>query len=205
MQKIIELSYHTQRNNKLFPGATCGTTCLGMILSYLNKKYNDKTIIFDDDEIFKALNDENFIDYILNIGVINENDLKYFLEKRGNTKYTHFNNSIIILAEFIKANWLFEYDLSFLTYDKIKQNIDNDYLMILPTKLTSGGHFVVCNGYIEEGKILICNDPWGNWNKQYKDTNGANVEYKFEDILKLNKASNCFYDGSKILVNTIYC
>ena len=53
---ILPINYHSQRNNKLYSRATCGTTCLGMILSYLAKKLDNNEIVYDDDEVFEILN-----------------------------------------------------------------------------------------------------------------------------------------------------
>lgn len=190
MEKKLNVKYHTQRNNTLFPSSTCGTTCVAMYLSWLNSILS-KNYECDDDKILEALATDKMIDrakaYIQN----GDKWVEQYLQKRkvGNlfTKYNHLNNIAFMLAEVSSylTNYEFDFKCSYRSVEDIKKTIDEGMPVIISGKFTKSGHYILIIGY-DDNNNFICHDPYGNWNKGYfKDDNGKEVCYNIDKVIQL--------------------
>jgi hypothetical protein len=182
--------YHTQRNNKLFPYSTCGTTVIAEYLSWLNIKYG-KDFISDDDAVFEALNCPKMLDKALAYIQQGEDYIKGLLKHRvdepntplDESKYNYLNQSMLMLckvAEYL-TNYTFDFKMNYRNEASIKQSIDDGFPVIIAGKFTESGHFVLIVGYDENGNWIV-DDPYGNWNSRYKDENGSRVSYTIEAV-----------------------
>ncbi|WP_161569237.1 C39 family peptidase [Candidatus Oscillochloris fontis] len=66
------------------------------------------------------------------------------------------------------------------TFDEIKSKLDQGYLVVLSTDLTSAGHIILVRGYTNDNKIIV-NDPYGNkyGPNGYGKYDGGNVQYEW--------------------------
>ena len=182
----LDVPYHTQRNNKLFPYSTCGTTCIAMVLDYLNKAFNKKYAC-DDDAVFEALNSQDLINRAK--AYINNGDKwieTYLNDKRftpGGKIYTHLNNVAVMLGEvgsYLTKNE-FVFKLKYRTFKEISDGLVNDKVPYVTSGMfTKSGHYVAIIGVTNDS--LIFNDPYGNWLTQYKDDKGAGMIYSLADL-----------------------
>lgn len=62
--------------------------------------------------------------------------------------------------------------------------LDQGHLIVLSTKLTSGGHLILIRGYENGGKTFIANDPNGNASKPGygKSLNGEGARYSWAQM-----------------------
>jgi murein DD-endopeptidase MepM/ murein hydrolase activator NlpD len=64
-----------------------------------------------------------------------------------------------------------------LTFDTIKQEINNNRPIIISINTSLGGHIISCHGYIEGTQEIICHDSWKNLRTGEKS--GKNAVYQF--------------------------
>lgn len=88
----LKTAYHTQRNNTLFPYATCGTTILSEYLNFLGYKVTD-------DEVFEAINSPQMINRADALIQKGDTYIKSLLRKRTGSNYNFLNNAMIMLCE----------------------------------------------------------------------------------------------------------
>ena len=62
------------------------------------------------------------------------------------------------------------------SWAKFQTEIDYEYPVVLLTKLTSSGHYVLGKGYYTN-RTVVTNDPYGNANQTYMNYNGENALY----------------------------
>ena len=67
--------------------------------------------------------------------------------------------------------------------NEIKQALDNGYLVILGTRLTSAGHIILVRGYTSDNRLIV-NDPYGNkyGASGYGKYDGGNVQYTWQQV-----------------------
>lgn len=192
MGKVLPTEYHTQRNNKILPFVTCGTTCLANYLGYLAEKAG-KAYVHDDDKVFQFLNSPQMLTKakeMIKKGIIDESALCFRTDNPNTpqideSKFSHLNNFMEMLA--VCGNDLTEGDYQFkIEYkkaDEIKNTIDSGYPALVSAKFTSGGHFVLVVGY-DDASNWVVDDPYGNWNNGYKkaDESGAKLKYSIDKV-----------------------
>jgi hypothetical protein len=90
------------------------------------------------------------------------------------------------------------------------QSLENGSPLVLSTKLTSAGHYIVIVGWDEKARDFICHDPFGVFDfdkKKYKlikDQVGAFVRYGYDDIMPFlemssKAASNNKFGGMRFI------
>lgn len=191
--KILDVPYHTQRDNLLFPSSVCGTTCIAMYLGWLNKKFN-KFYIQDDDKVFEALHSPEMLK---RASFLEENGYSYikdYLESKRimngeETDYTHLNNLAVMLAE-CGSNltfYEFEFKMMWLTPADMIEAINEEFpIMISGCYPKTKGHFIVICG-ADNDMNFICCDPYGDFKTGYSNHNGENVVYSIKDIWTYGK------------------
>jgi|WetSurMetagenome_2_1015567.scaffolds.fasta_scaffold31518_5 hypothetical protein len=193
MEKLLNVPYHTQKNNKILPFVTCGTTSLAGYLDYLSNISGNK-FVCDDDKVFEALNSDDMLKttrQMITKGIIDHSALDYRTDNPNTplideSKYTHLNNFMEILAQCgdYLTNTVYHFAIEYLNIDEIKTVINSGYPVLLSAKFTSGGHFILIAGYDDMGNWIV-KDPYGNWNNNYKN---------------FNESGNCLlYDINKIV------
>jgi len=190
--KVLETKYHSQRNNKILPFSTCGTTCLSEYLSWLNIK-NKENFECDDDRVFEILNSPEIIAKAKDLIGIGETYIKDYLINRTDnpatqideSKYNTMNQLMIILCEtgeFI-TNYKYKFIMAYQGKDNIQKIIDNNNPLIVAGKFTASGHYVMIVGYDENNWII--DDPYGDMKSGYKNPNGSKVYYSKEQVDKI--------------------
>ncbi|NCY03618.1 MAG: hypothetical protein EBX36_12105 [Planctomycetia bacterium] len=66
-------------------------------------------------------------------------------------------------------------------WSDITRELERGRPVVFSGKFTSSGHIVVLNG-IADAKTFIVQDPWGDWNRGYRETNGASRIYTQESL-----------------------
>jgi len=195
MSKILATKYHTQINNEILPYASCGVTCMAMILNWLNDKFGT-TYECDDDKLFEILNSKPIIDIakeLVKEGKLDKAALEYRVDNPktviDESKFTHLNNFkevLVVLGNYITKE-VFLFKEEYLSVDEIKKSIMEDMPVIISAKFTSGGHFVTLVGY-DDANNYVVDDPYGDWNKSYSsETLGRGKKLSY-DIKKLSNA-----------------
>lgn len=184
---ILQTKYHSQRNNRLYPDSTCGTTILAEYLSFLG--FN-----FSDDEVFEAINSEKMINKAKELAKKGDSYIDGLLKKGfrdAEKKYTYLNNSIKMICETGKylTGYSIDFDFSFGTIEEIKKTIDSGFPVGIAGMFTPSGHYVLVVGFSYAD--IIINDPYGNYFSHYQDSNGSNISFLTE-ILRpiLHKDNN---------------
>jgi len=189
---IIPVPYHSQRDNMYFPKATCGSTCLGMILEYLNTKRKlTNQYIFDDDAIMKTLASEELVRKVISI----DSNYKNYAKKRPDpitgkpTEYNHMNNVFIALA--LAGEILCDYEYLFKIKYRYIYEIEDTLKNGRPIQILgrfkispnrSINHYILIIGM--DSHNYICHDPYGDWYQKYNNHNGSFVRYRKQDLLK---------------------
>lgn len=172
--KNLNIPYNSQRDNKFAPKSSCNVTCLQMTLA------NSYSIT--DDEIYLLCQTK---------------EVHQQVEKRYRNDYNKWIKSyidsgrstevLVILQEashqILQSDRYSKVTFS-MNHNLILSEIDKGYPVIICGNFT-GGHFVVIKGYDMKSNSYIVNDPWGDWNKKYKDFNGENKYYSFQKVWRI--------------------
>ena len=72
------------------------------------------------------------------------------------------------------------------TFNDVKAQLDQGYLVVLSTNLTTKGHIILVRGYTNDGKIIV-NDPYGNkfGPNGYGKPDGENIQYGWNQFQAL--------------------
>lgn len=220
-ETIIDVPYHSQRDNMYFPKSTCGSTCLGMILEYLNKKrFGSKEYGFTDDNIMTLLASDDLVKKVL---AINKSYESYARKRKDpitgkDTQFNYMNNVFIALgiAGEIITNYEYLFKINYRSCDTIMEVIDSSMPVQILGKFNIGSirtinHYILIVGYDEHN--FICHDPYGDWYSNYTNYNGAFVRYRKEDVLKavvdrgglvIKKNGVTLYFSMKPVANAFY-
>ena len=192
VKDILPVLYHTQRNNKLFPFRTCMTTSASMAYSYFNRECL-MNLIKEDDDVFEALNSEQFRKYYLantslDINWLKRNILKLREIAGVKTNYNYLNNLFDGIIWFTR--WMSDGDLNayqvMMSFEDIKTEI-SDYKnpIIFFTNFTRSGHICLIVGY--DGDSIVYHDPYGDIRKRYKgwdgQTKGAQCKINYQKFV----------------------
>lgn len=176
---IHEIKYNSQRNNPDFKGQfpgwkQCFSTSAWMFMS----NYTDTINGTDDIGLSKYLDDVEVKIGTPGIGekVFEESGFSSFwwtVQKAGIEKWLH--------GAKVEGKAVF-CDCSMGFFD-LKDILDKGPVILGTNKLAGlpGGHIILVVGYDDVN--LICHDPYGDANSNYKNFNGANVKYPFSFIM----------------------
>lgn len=194
---ILNTTYHTQRNNQLYPYSTCGTTILSEYLDFLG--YN-----FLDDDVFKALNSPQMIDRANALIQKGDSYIKQLLNQgfRDEARnFTYLNNSMVMLCEVGKylTNYKRDFALKYGTIEQIKACLKEGFPVGIAGMFTQSGHYVLIVGFDCPSQCFIIDDPFGDWRTNYRNPDGKNVYYPLEKLIPI-----LHKDGEKILYFRAY-
>lgn len=180
-----KIEYNSQRDNIDFGGKfpgwhQCFTTCAWMFMSF----YVKDIVGSDDDRLAVYFDDVE--EYVGTPG-IGEKIKQKFNWIAGKTSYWWLVQQAGI------QKWISLYGVKGKA--KFFENKDfnkiYDYLLygpvILGTKKLGGlkgGHIILAVGIDDNGKDIICHDPYGDANTNYKNKNGKYVIYKKDMLMK---------------------
>lgn len=68
----------------------------------------------------------------------------------------------------------------------IEEQITRGRPVVLSSKFTASGHLVVLSG-IADVNTYIVDDPWGDWNRGYRDQDGSDRVYTIEALEEINR------------------
>ncbi len=191
-ETIINVPYHSQRDNAYFPNSTCGSTCLGMILEHLNNvRITPKPFVFSDDDIMNVLADDDVVKKIISL---NKSYASYAKKRKDpitnkTTKFNYMNNIFAALG--IAGEILTNYEYLFKLKYRTKQEIEASIQAYMPFTIAARfqlnatktiGHYINIVGM--DAHNFICHDPYGDWYSKYNNHNGAFVRYRKEDVYK---------------------
>ena len=169
--KDLLINHNSQRNNKYSPSSACNVTSVQMQFDPYYK--------ITDDELWILCNSDEILNIVKNKYPKDWSWIKKFFDsKRSNEVLVVLEEVAIKLLgkEYVYLDWN-------TSIDEIKKEIDLGYSVTILTKLTAAGHFITVRGYNDDKKCLIVNDPWGDWNKNYRGEGGLDgnsKEYSYD-------------------------
>ena len=172
--KELAVPSKTQRDNVLYASTTCNTTSIAMIAEYFGVKSLDPNRQLED----------IFTEELLKPSWLKKAQL-YMGKEKVVARYI-FELLHQLIEMYPKK--IAHAELVDLTIDEMLDRIDEGCpIMIIgdfPVPKGTIGHYNVLIGYDENGAILVLNDPWGDPNTKYVNTNGARVRISKEDAQK---------------------
>jgi len=134
--------YRSQRDNQRFPSGTCNVTCCAMPL------------------LFHGL------PTIENAYSQPEDNLEYYMARRGLSRHTHGDLETMMRAHGLDARFETAVDLA-----EIRAELSKGTIVIVSGAFTKSGHITCVIG--TRGRDFVVHDPWGDFNTGYRDHNGA--------------------------------
>lgn len=169
---LSRVVYDTQRDNEIDPLRTCFPTSIAMVLRSLEDKKNGGrgrrrfTQGTLETNITKELQDNRKAYTKITISLVGQIVAKLFPRYVFGFWVWYINGLPGFKAEFKR-----------MTPGQIRVHLgQNETPVIVGTKLTGGGHIIVVKGFRKELQ-LICNDPYGDANSNYKNHDGESVAY----------------------------
>jgi len=88
-----------------------------------------------------------------------------------------------LMQDYAKRHGLHSDFYATATFDKIKELLLKNHLVVLDTKMSSAGHIILVRG-IDDAGNLICNDPYGNADggSYGRKTDGEGVHYTWQRV-----------------------
>jgi len=168
--KLLYTKWDSQRDNKYDPNKTCFPTSIAMCLRTLEQPvyggHGRRKYLREDSE-----------NMLLEDLIANRANYKRIVKRLTGTNF---------LPRYVYLFWEwyinekvpgFTAQYKVFTLQGLKTFIQRYKIpVVIGTKLTHAGHVVMCIGGKDEG--LYINDPFGNKNVKYHDTNGYDILYK---------------------------
>lgn len=155
----LSVPYHSQRNNKYAPSGSCLHTSLAMCLNYLGKDTNKDDKLQLEDEIYEKMLARDI--------------------PRG---YHDLIGALVTKNYGVSC----KFDTN-TPFKSLRAHLSKGFPGYISAKYTRSGHITAVCGYNYPERYWLINDPWGNYNKGYKnDHNGKMVKYSFDTIASVN-------------------
>jgi len=155
-EKVLNVRYFTQRDNRNDPYGTCNVTSVAMCLDY----YGVRPKV-----VGKQLEDELF-EYI-----------------KANRMQVTLHSDLVKVFKAYGVTSIFS---TTTAYQDIKRYLQKDCPVVFSGKFTPPGHIVVIVGYNDDEGYYIIHDPWGDWNTGYTKQDGRFVKYSYRDMFNLS-------------------
>jgi len=191
--KILSNPENSQLDNKFSPASACNVTALQIAMSL---DYN-----ITDDELFVLCNSNEIAERVKKKYPRDWSWIKKFFIKNC------ANEVWVVLEEvgkYIVGNDYCKI-IHNLSIQKIIDEINMGYAVVVNGKFTHSGHFVTIVGYDLNKGSYIVNDPFGDWNSRYKVKKFLNLEYSIEKLKIRNTIENnkeAFLSNMAILVHS---
>ena len=191
--KILSHPENSQLDNKLSPNSACNVTALQIAMSL------DCSIT--DDELFILCNSKEIAERVKKKYPKDWSWIKNFFTRNC------ANEVWVVLEEVCKYIIGNDYCkiIHNLSVQKIIDEINMGYAVVVNGKFTHSGHFVTIVGYDLNKGCYIVNDPYGDWNTRYKVKKFLNLEYSIEKLKIRNTRENnkeAFLSNMAILVHS---
>jgi len=194
-----DFDYHTQRNNKYVPMASCNTTALIMALISSNISFDYPAGMQPEDYLTSLLQSKEAFDEMKKIAPWAVKDgyppqeVHVMLEWAVNQKLVGRKVDVFTTNATIQ-------DLLFNILKKESTCAVSGYF-------TKSGHIVTLVGFeskqkniesikraeeidLDKVKDLIVDDPYGNYHKDYKDYHGNNIKFSLQEFADLTKTKH---------------
>lgn len=168
IHKLHKVKYLSQRDNLLNPSGTCNVTSIAMVADYFGVKPSLATQL--EDEFSEILKTKEAMDYFST----------HFSWAVGRYQPRHVHGMLEWLLE---KKYGMKDTVNYINLTQLRLVLDAP--VVIAGKFTSAGHIIVVKGVTSEGH-LICNDPWGNWERGYRDQNGESVIYSKERVADIS-------------------
>ena len=182
MTKILPVKWHTQRNNKLSPFATCNATSIATVMQWLNclpADYNPQTQL--DDYVTQQLNTTEAWD----IHKKTLDNWNQYLPRNNHFVLKWYIEKAMPVEDRMIVNSLTNH------YNEIRTSITNGMPVICAGyysvkrfngQISKIGHINVIVGFTD-ASFIFC-DPYGDATTMYLSENGDHVEYPYSFCLK---------------------
>lgn len=160
--KKLNLSYKSQRDNKLNSAGSCNVTCVAMVLEYYGAKGDGSSTQLED-QLYARMEREGLSRH-------SPYDLQTVMKR--------YEAPLGIRTSFTERGSL----------QGIIKAIDEGSPVILHAFLTSYGHIVVINGYDAAKQVFNVLDSWGEyWSTGYdsRPSQGKDEQYSYSLIQRL--------------------
>ena len=163
------LQYRTQRDNVHAPSSTCNVTSYAMVLSVLG--ITDPPGKQLEDALYEAIVSPEGQAYAR----------QHFPWAVGTTSLWTVHGMLVWAASRYKVRAEFATNRR---WADIVRELERGRPVVFSGKFTSSGHIVMLNG-IADARTFIVQDPWGDWNRGYRETNGASRVYTQEALSQI--------------------
>lgn len=167
---LHKCEYLSQRDNVNSPLGTCNTTALATVFKFHKDFSYLKTQL--EDELTLELQSPYALAYF-------KETYPWFANQGYNPRNVH--GMLGWLAKRYGFNWQFSDNFTFADIDTFGKSFGP---MIISGSFTSSGHIVTLVGRTYNGDCIV-HDPWGDWNTNYRSTNGAYRIYNLEDMKQI--------------------
>lgn len=167
IQALLGVPYHSQRDNENRPSTTCNVTSVAMVLDFYNV----------DPAPPRQLEDELYEDIMSPEGVAALRARAKWAVGKVNPWTVH--DMLVWAAGRRGVTMQFGMDR---TWAQIHAEIKAGRPVIVGGTFTgAGGHIVLAVGVTSAGDTVV-HDPWGDWNRGYRSTEGNARVYTQEDL-----------------------
>lgn len=176
VQQRLPFRYRSQRDNVHAPSSTCNVTSYAMVLN---------SMLSVADPPGKQLEDALY-------ELITSPEGEAYAKRNfpwavGKVALWTVHGMLVWAAAEYKVKAVFSTNR---TWSQIARELRHGGPVVLSGRFTASGHIVVLSGLADD-RTFIVEDPWGDWNRGYRDTNGASRVYTRESLQPI-----CGNDGS---------
>jgi hypothetical protein len=167
VRALLGVPYHSQRDNENRPSTTCNVTSVAMVLDFFGV----------DPTPPNQLEDELYEDIMGPEGAAALKARAKWAVGKVNPWTVH---DMLVWAAGRRSVTL-AFDMT-RTWTQVHGEIEAGRPVILGGTFTgAGGHIVVAVGVTSDGDTVV-HDPWGDWNRGYRSTDGLGRIYAQEDL-----------------------
>lgn len=163
--------YFSQRSNHIHPETSCGLTSVAMMLSAHGVRASRKIRLADQ------------LSSMVHEG---KAEILTHAPKRVRNRNLHTLHEALMYA--IAGCGLTPQRRYDIRPKELRDIIVSSGPIVMSGMFTGGGHMICVWGVTGDGD-LIANDPWGNWNSGYHETNGAGVVYPWNRVRRIIRDS----------------
>lgn len=169
--------YRSQRDNAHSPSSTCNVTSYAMLLHALGVKEPQGKQL--EDALYEA--------------IVSPAGAAEF--RRGSPALVGKVAPQTVHAMLVWAASQFGRRTRFTMnarWSEITDSVAAGKPVVLAGRFTSSGH-IVCVVGLAGSRDLICHDPWGDWNRGYRDHNGEARIYSVESLTEITKGDGALW------------
>lgn len=179
-RNLAGIAYRSQRDNAHYPSSTCNVTSYAMVLAgYFG--VSDPPGKQLEDALFEIITSPEGVAY----AKVN------FPWAIGSTALWTVHGMLVWAAAQLNPICKMKFSTT-RTWTQIVGELSNGRPVVLSGKFTASGHIVCATGLVDP-KTIIVHDPWGDWNRGYREVSGSYRCYTKESLDAITGADGARY------------